>query len=181
MVLKTKKEDMNSNYKEDIQKLLEVEELSPFKKGVFESYLRKKESEPQFNKEVLLDIIRSLTIVLGQEVILKMPLQHSLEAYIEVYNILFGKDKLGIEEKSRFKLYEGHIGLSFELIKYKAILFTIDSLDPGESLMYNETIAKGSDGLYYLCNKMVEPIDTGFETLEKLYKVHMNSELNEKG
>ena len=134
-----------------IEELLNSDTTNPFKKGVYNNFLINN-NEPQFHKIGLLDIIRSLTVILKQDVILKSPIKYSLEAYIEVYNILFGEE--------------------MKLISYAPHFFSKEDLEEDNDRFYNETIAIDVEGKYRLCNYLVTPIDRGYDTIDELLAIH---------
>jgi hypothetical protein len=126
---------------------------NPFAKAVYESFLKMNDNAVELQQPVLLDIIRASYIILRQEVILKSPIKLSVEAYINVHNIL----------------YDGE----FELLHYFPHHFHKDDIDEDDKdLFWNETICIGKDGLYYLCSKECEPRDKGYYSLEELANVH---------
>lgn len=141
---------MTDTQVQQIQVLIN-DDTNPFSKAVYESFLKNTKKE-QTQQPVLLDIIRSLFVILGREVILKSPIKYSVEAFVNVYNILFPGE--------------------FKLIRYLPTYFSKEEVDGDTNLFFNETICIGGNGLYYLCNNKLEPKDRGYETLESLIKAH---------
>ena len=135
---------------QQINLLLNTE--NPFAKSVYESFLRMDDSSAQLVSVVIMDIIRSYYVIFKQEVILKSPLIWSVEAYINVYNILYpGK---------------------YKLLHYYPTHFIRDDVDEDIELIFNETICIGLDGKYYLCDGVLEPKDIGYDTFDELVKTH---------
>lgn len=126
---------------------------NPFMRAVYESFLTDNNATREIcQSDVLLDIIRAHCVILNQGTILKSPVLFAVQAYIQVYNILFAGE--------------------YQLLEYIPHFFIKEEVDEDASVFFNETICLGSDNKYYLCDCGLKPMDRAYETMEELLKVH---------
>lgn len=147
--MSSKFKDMD--YKQIAEKLYK-DTRDPYMRSVYSSFIEMDIDKPLLQEEVLMDLIRSYSVIIRQNIMFLNVMKKQSAGYINMYNKLFRLDK------------------NLVLVYYIPHTF---NKDYGDDIFYNELICYyPSENLFYLCNEHFEPLDKGYKTIEEIQDIH---------